>query len=153
MGGKIQKTCWKAEISTLPLSFANRDHSIQSFHPCSHSESHQATGHTRSASLSGLACAPASLPLFFIPSFLRLSDTQAWSSHKGTSPALGTPGHYWLRTETCKCPRGALKAFAEVGSLCFTRHSSTPQHSPFINHQSSSERCLSRLRLVFGLLG
>lgn len=151
--GEIQKTCWKAEISTLPLCFANRDLSTQSFHPRSHSESHQAAGHTCSASLSGLACAPASLPLFCIPSFLRLSDTQAWSSHKGTSPALGTLGHYWLRTETCQVSQGGLKAFAEVGSPCFTRHSSTPQHSPLIYQQSSSERCLPRLRLIFGLLG
>lgn len=152
--GEIQKTCWKAEISTLPLCFANRDLSTQSFHPRSHSESHQAAGHTCSASLSGLACAPASLPLFCIPSFLPAS---VW--HSGLIlpqrhfPSAGHPWALLTKNWDLQVSQGGLKAFAEVGSPCFTRHSSTPQHSPSIYQQSSSERCLPRLRLIFGLLG
>lgn len=153
MWGEKSENTLKGWNFTLLVCFANMDVSIQSFHPCSHSESHQAAGHTRSASLSGSACAPASLPLFCIPSFLRLSYTQAWSSHKGTSPSLGTLGHYWLRTETCKCPRGLWRRLQRWGAWVSTAHSSTPQHSPFINQHSSSERCLPCLRLVFGLLG
>lgn len=101
---------------------------------------------TCSASLSGLACAPASLPLFCIPSSLRLSDTQAWSSQQSSSPGWAPLGIIDSQLRLASVP-GDSKGFAEVGTLCST------QHSPFIHQQSSSERCLPCLRLVFGLLG
>lgn len=133
MWGENQKMPWKVEISTLPLCFANTlDLPIQSFHPCSHSESHQATGHTCSASLSGLACAPASLPLVCIPSFCLTP------SHKGSSSLLGTLGHSWLRTEACKCPRGLWRSLQRWG-VCVP-----PDTAP---HLSTLRSLISRAHL------
>lgn len=141
---------WNFNPSPLLCKHGSFNSTLSSLFPLWISSSHRPRMFNFSFWFSLCSCQPPPILYSFLPA-------SVW--HPGLIlpqrlfPRLGTLGRYWLRTEACKCPSGLQRRLQRWGSCVPPALSPTPQHSPFINQQSSSGGCLPRLGLVFGLLG